>query len=72
VDRDALEAQLAHSKDDKVVAAYDRNTYLERRTELCAEWAQMILRDAPDAYVLLFGTMPENLTVRSTFFEAAE
>jgi integrase len=71
IDEEALEAQLAHGKKGKVQVAYDRNTHMERRTELCAEWAQMILSDAPDAMALLYGPH-KNLTEPKIFLEAAE
>jgi integrase len=54
-DENAIEAQLAHSKRNKVAGIYNRGNYLARRTELCAEWADMILAGAPDATALLYG-----------------
>lgn len=34
-----VEASLAHTQSDKVVAAYARTTFLDRRRELMADWA---------------------------------
>ena len=34
-----VEASLAHTQSDKVVAAYARTTYLDRRRTLMQEWA---------------------------------
>jgi integrase len=34
-----IEASLAHTQSDKVVAAYARTTFLDRRRELMADWA---------------------------------
>jgi integrase len=50
-----VEAQLAH-KLPGVKGIYNRGTYLNRRAELCAEWAGMIIPpSAPTAQQLLMG-----------------
>jgi hypothetical protein len=54
-DENAIEAQLAHGKKDKVAGIYNRGTYFARRAELCAEYASMVLAGAPDALALLHG-----------------
>src|SRR5262249_44545142 len=54
-DENAVEAQLAHGKKDKVASIYNRGTYFSRRAELCAEYASLVLAGAPDAQALLFG-----------------
>ncbi len=41
-DADAIERQLAHSKEDKTRAAYDRADYLEQRTRLMQVWADYL------------------------------
>jgi integrase len=53
-DRDAIEAQLAHLVPG-TRGRYVRETFVERRRELAAEWAGLILGGAPSASVLLLG-----------------
>jgi hypothetical protein len=57
-DDSAIEAHLAHAKRDGVAGIYNQSSYIARRTELCTEWARMILAGAPDAITLLFGAAP--------------
>lgn len=38
-----IEAALAHTQSDKVVAAYARTTFLDRRRELMADWARFCM-----------------------------
>ena len=51
---DAIEAQLAHIVKG-VRGAYLRAPFLERRRELLAEWAALLLEGAVDAETLLLG-----------------
>jgi integrase len=46
----SIEAALAHAGDE-----YTRTTFLERRRELMAEWADLLLEDAPPPETLLYG-----------------
>lgn len=41
-DADVIEAALAHADKNKIRSAYNRTTYLERRTKLMAWWSQHI------------------------------
>lgn len=38
-----VEAALAHTQSNAVIAAYARTTYLDRRRELLAEWARFCI-----------------------------
>jgi integrase len=53
-DREAIEAQLAHTIPG-VRSRYVRQTFVERRRELAEEWAGLILDGAPTAEALLLG-----------------
>ena len=50
----AIEAALAHVVGG-TRGAYMRSNYLERRRELMAEWAELLLEGAPPAETLLYG-----------------
>jgi integrase len=67
-DYEAVEAALAHVVPG-VRGRYMRETFLERRRELMAEWANLILDGAPDAETLLLGKRksqpPSNVIVLS-------
>jgi integrase len=54
-DADVIERILAHAPRDKVRAAYNRASYLERRSELLQAWADMLLVEASDAESLIDG-----------------
>jgi integrase len=38
-----VEAALAHTQSNAVIAAYARTTYLDRRRELLAQWARFCM-----------------------------
>lgn len=48
-----VELTLAHVPDNKVKAAYDRATHMERRRELAEVWAAWLMEGAPAAETLL-------------------
>ena len=50
-----VELMLAHVPDNKVKAAYDRATHMERRRELAEEWANLLMVGAVPAGDLLKG-----------------
>jgi integrase len=54
-DGDAIERVLAHVETNKVRGAYNRAVYLERRRELLAEWATLLLKDSAPLDSLVFG-----------------
>jgi integrase len=54
-DADVIERILAHAPKDKVRAAYNRATYMDRRRELLEEWAGLLLEEAQSADELMRG-----------------
>ena len=42
IDKDVLEAQLAHAKKDEIQAAYDRTQFLKERHDLMQRWADYL------------------------------
>jgi integrase len=54
-DRDAIEKALGHKIAGAVRAAYMRSSFLDRRRELLAEWAGLLLAGAVDAEALVMG-----------------
>ena len=54
-DRHVIDLMLAHAPKDKTEAAYNRASHMPRRRELVQEWADMLLKDAPDAALLVHG-----------------
>lgn len=49
VERDVLEAQLAHAKGSDVEAAYDRTTFGEERRQVMQQWADYLDRLRTDS-----------------------
>jgi len=54
-DRHVIDFMLAHVPKDKIEAKYNRAQYLQRRTELAQEWADLIAADLMPAADLLLG-----------------
>ena len=52
-DRQIIDLMLAHVPKDKVEGAYNRASFMDRRRELAAEWAQLIVGDfwSPDTHL---------------------
>ena len=54
-DRAVIDLMLSHAPKEKVEAAYNRATHMERRRELAEEWAALLLEGMPPAAALLEG-----------------
>jgi integrase len=54
-DRQVIDLMLAHAPKDKTEAAYNRAAHMGRRRELAQAWADMLLKDTPDAAMLVHG-----------------
>jgi hypothetical protein len=54
-DRQVIDLMLAHAPMDKTEAAYNRAAHMARRRELAQAWADMLLKDTPDAAMLVHG-----------------
>ena len=52
-ERMVIDMMLAHMNKDRVEAAYNRAQYMERRRQLAQIWADMLMKDQPDAMTLL-------------------
>ena len=52
-DRAVIDLMLAHVPSNKVEAAYNRAAYMERRSELAQEWADLLTEGLSDAAALL-------------------
>lgn len=52
-ERMVIDMMLAHMNKDRVEAAYNRAQYMERRRQLAQTWADMLMKDQPDAMTLL-------------------
>lgn len=59
-DRDVIDLMLAHAPKDRVEAAYNRATYLDRRRELAQEWADLLLVGFKPASDLIGGRRRSN------------
>jgi integrase len=55
LDAKVIDMTLAHVPKEKVEAAYNRATFMERRRELAQEWADMLCEGLSSAEDLLFG-----------------
>jgi hypothetical protein len=54
-DPEIIELMLAHVPENKVKAAYDRASHMERRRELSQEWADLLMDGMAPASALLVG-----------------
>jgi integrase len=54
-DRQVINLMLAHAPKDKTESAYNRAAHMPRRRELSQAWADLLLKDAPDAAILIHG-----------------
>lgn len=52
-ERLVIDMMLAHMNKDRVEAAYNRAQHMERRRQLAQIWADMLMKDQPDAMTLL-------------------
>ncbi|KXV74207.1 integrase, partial [Acetobacter malorum] len=52
-ERMVIDMMLAHMNKDRVEAAYNRAQHMERRRQLAQIWADMLMKDQPDAMTLL-------------------
>jgi integrase len=54
-DRAVIDLMLSHEKEDKIEAAYNRQTHWDTRVDIAAEWALLLLKGAKPAEELLDG-----------------